>query len=103
MPTLLANRAPRSRLVRVSLGAVHCSMSALMLLAACADGTRSAPTAPGAPHAARVGAAAEGAAPMRPIRGRCESVLQPFPDPLPPQFTQRVTGTCQLAHLGRVT
>jgi hypothetical protein len=30
-------------------------------------------------------------------------VLQPFPDPVPPQFAQRVTGTCQLSHLGRVT
>ena len=40
---------------------------------------------------------------MRSIQGRCESILEPFPDLLPAQLPQRVTGTCQLAHLGRVT
>jgi hypothetical protein len=30
-------------------------------------------------------------------------VLEPFPDPVPAQLPQHVTGTCQLAHLGRVT
>jgi hypothetical protein len=94
-------RTPRFRFARTTRAAVFCRTVTLAFLAACADGTRSAPTAPSTPPTAR--AAAMNQAPLRPIEGRCESVLEPFPDPLPLKLPQRVTGTCQLAHLGRVT
>ena len=95
-------RTPQSRFARTTRASVYRPLLTLAFIAACADSTQSAPTAPGTPQVARAAAVNHGA-PTRPIQGRCESVLEPFPDALPPQLPQRVTGTCQLAHLGRVT
>ena len=104
MPTLTATRtADYSRFACTMRASVYCcSTLTLAFLAACADGTQTTPTAPATSQRARA-AALNWAAPVRPIQGRCESTLEPFPDPLPAQLRQRVTGTCQLAHLGRVT
>ena len=103
MPTLTATRTARSRFACTIRASVYCcSTVTLASLAACADGTRSGPTAPGTPQSARAAGVTRGG-PMRSIQGRCESILEPFPDLLPAQLPQRVTGTCQLAHLGRVT
>jgi len=95
-------RTPRSRFARSVRATVYCPTFTLAFLAGCADGPQSAPTAPGTPQTSG-SAAVDRAASTRPIQGRCESVLEPFPEPLPLRLPQRVTGTCQLAHLGRVT
>jgi hypothetical protein len=80
---------------------VHCSrllaLAATAALAACAD-TPASPTAPmvgspaATPHSARAGETVE-----RPWKGRC-AVEAVASGP-----TQEITGSCQMAHLGRVT
>lgn len=67
-------------------------------LTACGGG--SPPTAVVDASAARE-AQRHPASQVRPITGRCVLTFTPPPLPLPPQFRQVDTGTCQLSHLGR--
>ncbi|CAA9312915.1 MAG: hypothetical protein AVDCRST_MAG68-1356 [uncultured Gemmatimonadetes bacterium] len=65
-----------------------------LFLAACGSPAPSAPLPDGRTPALNSAA--------RPVSGECETTFTPPPFPPPPSFTQVDTGTCQLAHLGRV-
>jgi hypothetical protein len=73
-------------------------LSASLTLALVGCAAEPTPTAPR--NAPRLAGAAVPTA--RPLSGGCETSFTPPPFPLPPVFRQVDTGTCQLAHLGRV-
>lgn len=70
---------------------------AILVLAGCNQEVPAvtAPTLEGASMSRRISAG-------RPLTGRCETEFNAPPLPPPPVHRQTDTGTCQLAHLGRV-
>ena len=71
----------------------------VLVLAGCADDGFTGPGEDGSPTVASQDAAIETSDP-RPLIGRCETEFEGIPVPGVPHI---ITGTCQLAHLGRTT